>query len=520
MRCSRHAAGVRGGTQQLHDVDLDARQDALYATMVEELEDALGGDDKDRAELLGMLAKLAVVAIHADGLGTSWKAGWKTPDPESPKFRACVDDILRSPGCNHIVFLEHLGCQRLLGRYLESRGIPARKIAFLNGEAASSLVKRQRIADAFNAGQYKVLVCNKIAEQGLDLQQRTCGVHHLDLPWEPASLRQRNGRGLRQGNESPSVGIRYYLARRSLDGLRYTTIEGKRGWQDALLTSTDRRVENMGAQQDLSADDILYMVTRDPEKTRALLEERKAAAEAKRVAKVRKHANTLLRRLAQRHRLIERAANAERASVFRADAKRFELELSRVSAVDWPFHHLVDVARTRHVFVPEEGVPIYEGQRLALKGTAEGQVDFVEIGRIGDEEFGVRAPGAATPNWWKGTRRFDVLKTWQPVVPMPPWPVSEAEEARVRSEATPSWRDLKWATAATAAELAPRAKGQALRIDSRGRAVFAVYGDVIPPTQEGFDLFVQLFRDRQIGLKSYQVAGAVKEHWFGRFEWT
>jgi hypothetical protein len=45
-------------------------------------------------------------------------------------------------------------------------------------------------------------------------------IHHLDLPWEPASMQQRNGRGLRQGNTNKGVRIHNYLAKGSFDGCR------------------------------------------------------------------------------------------------------------------------------------------------------------------------------------------------------------------------------------------------------------------------------------------------------------
>ncbi len=43
------------------------------------------------------------------------------------------------------------------------------------------------------------------AYEGIDLQVRTCQVIHLDLPWEPATLQQRNGRAVRQGNNQAVI---------------------------------------------------------------------------------------------------------------------------------------------------------------------------------------------------------------------------------------------------------------------------------------------------------------------------
>jgi superfamily II DNA/RNA helicase len=65
--------------------------------------------------------------------------------------------------------------------------------------------------------KYDVIIANSVANEGIDLQTRTCAIHHLDLPWTSADLEQRNGRGVRQGNELRRPDL--LLPVRSLDGL-------------------------------------------------------------------------------------------------------------------------------------------------------------------------------------------------------------------------------------------------------------------------------------------------------------
>jgi superfamily II DNA/RNA helicase len=112
------------------------------------------------------------------------------------------------------------------------------------------------------------VIANAIAYEGIDLQTRTCAIHHLDLPWEPATLQQRNGRGVRQGNTLSAIEIYYYFSRRSQDGLRFNLIQGKRGWMTQLLKSQDRDTNNPGAQMDMGPEEILLLISRNPEKTR------------------------------------------------------------------------------------------------------------------------------------------------------------------------------------------------------------------------------------------------------------
>jgi hypothetical protein len=86
-----------------------------------------------------------------------------------------------------------------------------------------------RPSDTTTTPKYDVVIANSVAYEGIDLQVRTCTIHHLDLPWTPADLEQRNGRGVRQGNTLGTVNIFYYFADGSTDGYRFSLIDGKAG---------------------------------------------------------------------------------------------------------------------------------------------------------------------------------------------------------------------------------------------------------------------------------------------------
>jgi hypothetical protein len=135
------------------------------------------------------------------------------------------------------------------------------------GACASPTTQRTR-------PRYNIIIANSVANEGMDLQTRTCAMHHLDLPWTSADLEQRNGRAVRQGNELDVVQIYYYLSDRSMDWYRYSTIQGKRAWLSAILESQARDTSNPGAQQNLTDEEILMMISRDPESTQEALEAR------------------------------------------------------------------------------------------------------------------------------------------------------------------------------------------------------------------------------------------------------
>jgi hypothetical protein len=222
------------------EVDMNAAQDAKYERYVQQIEAALDSTrTADKAKILGLLARMALVAIHPElDEGYDWKtAASSGVDPSSPKFAAMTQRVLLNRTCGHIVFVDNVAAHRWVVQTLVKAGIPEGRIAVLNAEVAQAAADRQRIAREFNGDpetdtppKFDVVIANAIAYEGIDLQTRTCAIHHLDLPWEPATLQQRNGRGVRQGNTLTNIEINYYFARRSQDGLRFNLIQGKLGW--------------------------------------------------------------------------------------------------------------------------------------------------------------------------------------------------------------------------------------------------------------------------------------------------
>ena len=78
----------------------------------------------------------------------------------------------------------------------------------------------------------------------MNLQTRTCSIFHGDLPYEPATLQQRNGRGQRQGNRYDVIDIYYILSKRSSDMARFQLIAGKREWMAAIIESAASETNN------------------------------------------------------------------------------------------------------------------------------------------------------------------------------------------------------------------------------------------------------------------------------------
>ena len=109
---------------------------------------------------------------------------------------------------------------------LVARGLPGEAIRFIH-EAKTDRDKAQLFA-ASRAGRVAVLIgSTEKMGVGTNVQDRAIALHHLDAPWRPADVAQRDGRILRQGNLNPQIEIIRYVTERSFDGYMWQTLERK-----------------------------------------------------------------------------------------------------------------------------------------------------------------------------------------------------------------------------------------------------------------------------------------------------
>lgn len=124
-------------------------------------------------------------------------------------------------------------------KLVEDHGIPAQEIRFVQ-EAASDKV-RQAMFDAMNDGKIRVLFgSTQKLGTGVNAQQRIVCMHHLDIPWRPMDLEQRNGRGARKGNivakeyAGNKVKAYVYAVLRTLDAYKLNLLHNKQQFIDQL----------------------------------------------------------------------------------------------------------------------------------------------------------------------------------------------------------------------------------------------------------------------------------------------
>jgi hypothetical protein len=553
-------------------IKMDDEQEAKYARYVAQIERILENPNPESGEsyaILGLLARLSLIALHAAleegytyktalGGGTVQKRVYQDGEPvdvtirlgrptyESPKLTECAKRVAASPHCGHIIFCEPTAVHQWMREVLVQHGIPRERIAILNAEETAP-ADRIRIAREFNGlsseppapgtcarpqdstvpPKYDVVIANSVAYEGIDLQVRTCTIHHLDLPWTPADLEQRNGRAVRQGNTLGTVQIFYYFADGSTDGYRFSLIDGKAGWLGELIKSQVRDTNNPAAQQQLTPEDILLMISRNKEKTKALLEEkRKRQAEEAR-ARIAKEAARLLRQAAGRFRDARSSTDPERAARLREEGEERLTDLEQVSPEAWPWAPWMYAVRDVDMIIPENGgAPVYEGLRLARpRAGAPDQLDFLEFGQIVStdegERIGLRAAGS--PGWqliaYAGFLNGSPLAAGEfPRDGGPLWP--EDDDARTGAAlekkieevfrygrfeglrwrgASDAWIEKWWLRFETALAEALARSGQREKVpvvDAEGLAI--ANGDelrgatILPPTRAGWQRFIEL----------------------------
>jgi hypothetical protein len=114
-----------------------------------------------------------------------------------------------------------------LRRLLIARGLSAEEVRFIH--EAKSDTEKARLFEAARSGQVAVLIgSTEKMGVGTNIQARAIALHHVDCPWRPADIEQREGRILRQGNQHASgVRIYRYVVEGSFDSYMWQTLERK-----------------------------------------------------------------------------------------------------------------------------------------------------------------------------------------------------------------------------------------------------------------------------------------------------
>ena len=143
-------------------------------------------------------------------------------------------------------------------------GIPENEIAFIHN--AKSEVQKKDLFGKVRSGQVRILLgSTQRMGAGTNCQQKLIALHHLDCPWRPSDLQQREGRIIRQGNENPEVDIYSYVTEGTFDAYLYQLVESKQKFISQIMTSKSpvRSAEDVD-EQALSYAEIKALASGNP----------------------------------------------------------------------------------------------------------------------------------------------------------------------------------------------------------------------------------------------------------------
>jgi hypothetical protein len=262
-----------------HMVDISAEQKQVYADLRKLADDAkaAGKDATGEAHPYSIMSKMDKATLDLELLDPVKYAGSRSPK----MLEAAASVAANLPEGGQIIFCDQIGAHQKFVDMLVEKGVPRAQIGVMNAQVAPTSAQRQNIAEAYRARKLRVVIGNSTMEEGVDgLQEGTTDIHHLNIPWTPATIQQRNGRGLRQGNTAEATRLHNYLGKGTFDGYRYQTITAKKSWQDLLWSGGDK-VENLAFDGGMSHEEMLIALAEDPEAAREQLAANKGLEQAK-----------------------------------------------------------------------------------------------------------------------------------------------------------------------------------------------------------------------------------------------
>ena len=198
-------------------------------------------------------------------------------DPES-KINACIRNVLQvwrdteEIKGTQLVFCD-LSTPKNDGSFnayddikqkLMAQGVPPEEIAFIHD--AKTEVQKAELFARVRKGQVRVLLGSTAKMgAGTNVQTRLAALHHLDCPWRPADIEQREGRILRQGNMNETVRIFKYVTENTFDAYNWSILENKQKFIGQLMSGKNpsRSCEDVD-EAALSYAEVKALASGDP----------------------------------------------------------------------------------------------------------------------------------------------------------------------------------------------------------------------------------------------------------------
>jgi len=267
-------------------------------------------------------------------------------------------------------------------KLIEDYGIPAHEIRFI--QECKTERSRKAVIEAMNSGDVRVLFgSTTMLGTGVNAQQRCVAVHHLDTPWRPSDLQQRDGRAVRAGNEiaklyaDNKVDVIIYAVEKSLDSYKFNLLHCKATFIDQLKSGAlGARTIDEGAMDEkngMNFSEYMAILSGNTDLLeKAKLEKRIAALESERKAHNKGISDSKFRLQTISHDI---ANNEAAISRMKEDAERYQSVVQR-DKDGTPVNNLtIDTCNLRD----EQNMGIHL-QGLAMKTDTHGQ--YKRIGEV------------------------------------------------------------------------------------------------------------------------------------------
>jgi len=145
---------------------------------------------------------------------------------------------------------------------LAALGIPREEIAIMHDYNEKT---KAQLFRSMNKGEVRILLgSTPVMGTGVNVQKRLIASHHLDVPWRPDQLEQRDGRILRRGNTNKRVKIIRSISKGSFDSFMWDKIEQKSSFIRAAMSGASDRVLDASEAEDMSAAEMKAAAADDP----------------------------------------------------------------------------------------------------------------------------------------------------------------------------------------------------------------------------------------------------------------
>ncbi|HUA39902.1 MAG TPA: hypothetical protein VMA35_16020, partial [Candidatus Sulfopaludibacter sp.] len=269
-------------------------------------------------------------------------------------------------------------------------GVPRTDIEFI--QTYESDASKLALFRSVRAGKTRILFgSTQKMGSGTNVQERLIALHHMDAPWRPSDVEQREGRILRQGNKNPAVQIYRYVTEGSFDAYMWQTLETKAKFISQVMSGdmTIRRIEDLDSTA-LTYAEVKAIASGNP----LVIEKAQVDAELMKLTRLRSaHEEEQYRiRANTRHSQEEAQRNTERLANLRQDltvrqdtsGDKFRIELDGQTLDNRGVAGellLRRAAKIKNAFGTNQRVGKFAGFELSLHASYNSEVELILHGK-------------------------------------------------------------------------------------------------------------------------------------------